>query len=87
MREGTPLPASIQNAPELPFWLSMFFEAFHALNPSRYSVNGTSPIPWDLVQAYAVHHDFDEYQTEQLHYFVAAMDRVYLEHEGKTRTK
>lgn len=77
MREGHPLPQKIANAPELRLGLELYFGAFLDLCNSR-SGMGDGPIPWTIVAEYARAYGFDEVQSEDLHYYVTAMDGVYM---------
>lgn len=87
MREGLPLPDRIQNAPELQFGLMLYWIAFWELCSCRPSAFDIGEIPWTAVQHYADDLELDEEQTEDLHYHVQAMDRVYIRHmRSKSKT-
>lgn len=79
-----PLPESIQNATELFLGLELYYQGFLDLSSCRstgYSTEG--PIPWLAVREWALLHELDEEQTEDLHYHIASMDEVYLKFKAK----
>lgn len=73
-----PLPDSIINAPQLNKGLSLFFKAYIDLDSERTHYQGPTPIPWSRIKDYAVSHDFDEEETDDLFYFVKEMDNFNL---------
>lgn len=83
MREGSPLPQRIQNAPQLAFGMQMYFTAFLDLTSCRQLGMTLGPIPWTAVNDYAIDLGLDEESTEDLHHFVRAMDNVYVSHHSK----
>ena len=83
MREGMPLPQSIQNAPELWFGLELYLNAFFDLNTERSSGMGVGPIPWSAIDRYAERHGFDDEQRTDLQYHIRALDATYIEHHNK----
>lgn len=76
-----PIPNKIKNAPTLDMGLELFFNAWFELTSTRPVGMGTGPIPWNVVQDYAERFDFDDFQTEALHYYMGAMDTVYFEYQ------
>lgn len=93
MRSRLPLPAKIQDAPELELGLELYFGAFFDLSTCRpNSGMGLSPIPWSAIEEYACVYEFDPEQREDLLYLVRAMDQAYIKHYAarskvKTATK
>ena len=88
MRDKLPLPARIQNAPDLPLGMEMFYSAFIELNSCRPSGFGIQPIHWTVIRDYCSAHDLDDEETEDLFFFVTSLDRVFREyHEKKSRKK
>jgi len=83
MRAGAPLPDRIANAPELAEGLQLFLIAFFDLDCERSHANAPTAIPWSSVQDYARAFDFDEEQTQDLHYFIRQMDSKHLEYIAK----
>lgn len=73
-REGHDLPDRIKNAPEIHPWLMVYMNAFFALDTQRSHANGVTRIPWLDVRQYALIHNFDKRQTEDLHYYIQLMD-------------
>lgn len=79
MREGLPLPETIQNAPTLLFGLDLYFTAFLDLSDSRSVGMGLGPIPWKVVHDYCEALELSESQTEAMHHHIRVMDAAYLE--------
>lgn len=84
-RRRSKLPDRIQNAPQLRLGLELYYIAFIDLSTCRTTGFGAGPIPWSVVQDYADTFDFDEDQTEALHYFVRKMDAAYLDHVNRPK--
>jgi len=78
MQMGQPIPDSIVNAPELSLGLQLYITAFFDLDSERSYGFSTGPIPWTSIKQYAVAFEFDNEQTEDLIYFIKAMDKAYL---------
>jgi len=88
MRFGQPIPDRIANAPELRIGLQLFLQGFFDLDSERTHVNGPAPIPWTSIKAYCVANELDEEQTDDMFYFVKAMDGRHLERlAAKLKTK
>lgn len=89
MREGLPLPAKIQNAPELMIGLQFYMMAFQQLNSDRgVAPDGRElPIPWSSIDRWADSHDIVGELKEDLHYHVRALDVAYLEYKESKRPK
>lgn len=79
IRAGEPLPARIQEAPELEQGLYLYLQAFFDLDSERSHAFGPVAIPWGSIKAYAEAFEFDEEQTEDLFYFIRKMDSVHLD--------
>ena len=76
---GQPLPERIENAPELILGSELYLHAFFDLDSERSHGMGLTRIPWSSVKDYAVAFDFDERQTEDLHYYIRKMDAANLQ--------
>lgn len=88
MREGTPLPARIANAPTLHLGLELFYNAFWDLTSCRDTGWGVGQIPWLAMRAYAVAWQFNGEQEEELYQYIRAMDNVYIDYyDKKNKTK
>lgn len=89
IRSGSrrPLPKAIQEAPVLEESLELFYDAYTSLGTCRPVGFGFSPIPWTAVADYCQRKDFDEYQTEALHFIVNEMDDAIRKHEKETKSK
>lgn len=86
MRRGAPIPDRIANAPELQVGLQLYLQAFFDLDSERSHGNGLSSIPWSAIKDYALAHDLDDEQTDDLFYFVKKMDKAHLDRlEAKTK--
>lgn len=78
MRFGQPIPDRIANAPELRIGLQLFLQAFFDLDSERTHVFSPSPIPWTSIKAYCEANELDEEETDDMFYFVKAMDEAHL---------
>lgn len=88
IRAGQPIPARIANAPELHFGLELFINAFLDLDSERDAGFTLGPIPFSKIREYAKAYEFDEDLTEDLIYFVKALDNANmkrLEREAKAK--
>jgi hypothetical protein len=74
MRSGQPLPDRIANAPELRTGLELYLQAFFDLDSERSHATSPTAISWSSVRNYAETFEFDEEQTENIHYFIREMD-------------
>lgn len=79
MRTGQPMPERIANAPELKMGLQLYMQAFFELDCERSHALAPTSIPRSKVEDYARAYDFDEEQTEDLHYFIRQMDNKHIE--------
>jgi len=77
------IPNAILDAPELHLGLEFYFTAFYELNTTRSVGWSAGPIPYFSVAEYAMLHDLDEEETEDLHYHIRRMDKAFLEHNAK----
>lgn len=78
MRERTPLPPSIQNAPELWLGLELYYGAFCDLDSDRSFGWSAGPIPWTSIRRWADTYGVTGDQFNDLVYFIRAMDAAYL---------
>lgn len=76
IRERTPFPDFIKDAPELLPGLSLFYTAYWDLVGDR--AESGAPIKWTAIRDYAQHYNFDDYQTEALFIHIREMDNVAL---------
>lgn len=83
MRERLPLPDHIINAPELFIGLELYLDAFWDLNSTRTSGWGLGPVPWSAINDFASTFELDEFQRDDLHYYVRVLDNAYIEHYSK----
>lgn len=83
MRQRSPLPERIKNAPRLWLGLELYYDAFWELSTCRASGMAVMPIPWSAMRDYASTFGLDEAQEEDLFYLVRAMDNAYIEHFEK----
>jgi hypothetical protein len=78
------LPDSLQDAPQLYVGLEIYYEAFLALTTCRALGHGAQgPISWLTIAEYADRNDFEGEQREDLFYFIAHMDKAYLDFQIK----
>lgn len=73
-----PLPDRIQNAPNLSPELEIYYRAFWELSTCRSVGFALGPIPWLAIRKYAEVGEFDSDMTQELHYYIRAMDERYL---------
>jgi len=78
MRLGHGMPDRIANAPELQIGLQLYWQAFFDLDSERTHANAPTPIPWTAIKQYCVAQDLDDEQTEDMFYFIKAMDAANL---------
>lgn len=83
MRARLPLPKAIQNAPDLPFGLELFYGAFLDLSLCRPAGWGVQPIPWLTIHEYAEAHGFDQETRDDLFFFVRSLDRAFCDYHAK----
>lgn len=86
MATGRPIPAKIQNAPQLRPGLDLYYDAFLDMNSCRASGMGIGQISWATIIEYSVAMQFSEEQTEDLMHHIRAMDHAYLEHWNKKQS-
>jgi len=78
VRAGQPIPSRIANAPELHIGLELFINAFFDLDTERQAGFSIGPIPWSKIKEYSEAYRFDEDLTEDLFYFVKALDNAHM---------
>lgn len=76
-RSGEELPKDMQNPVQLFLGLSLYLNAWHELDGER-DRSKLEPIRRSSVFEYADDYGFDEYQREDLWYYVREMDREFL---------
>lgn len=86
LKNNGPVPKKIAEAPILRFGLELYYAAFMDLVSIR-SGFGDGPIPFSAIADWARIAELDEEQTEDLHYYMSAMDAVYMEHVKKKQPK
>ncbi len=74
LRFKQPIPERILNKPELQKGLDIYLQAFLDLSLDRTN----EAIGWSSIIAYAQYYGFDFEQTEDLIFFIRAMDEEYL---------
>ena len=77
---GQPLPDRIANAPELISGLEMYLQAFFDLDSERSHSMGLTRIPWSSIKDYSLAFDLSVRQTEDLFYYIRAMDGANLQY-------
>ena len=81
------MPDSIANAPTLEFGLRLFSDAFHDLNSDRSFGMSMGPIPRMAMIDYCKAYELDDEATEDLIYFVSAMDQLFLKRQADKAKK
>lgn len=74
IRERSPFPDFIKDAPELEPGLALYYIAFLDLAGDRNGMGG--PIMWSSIQKYCEHYNLDEDQTEAMFYHIRRMDVI-----------
>lgn len=87
IRQGLPLPDSLENAPELFIGLNLFYSAFFDLHGCRQLGNALGPIDWITIDRYCERYEIEGEQYEDMHFFLGRMDYAYLERERNKTTK
>lgn len=87
LRERQPFPQRIQNAPEVPFGLELYFLAYQDLSTCRPGGMGLYPVPWMAVRHYAEWMGLDEEQEEELHFFVRQLDEAWIKYWEEKQAK
>jgi len=88
LRSGRPVPDRIANAPELKPGLLLYMQAFFDLDSERSHAFGPTPIPWTSIYQYTKAFELDPEQTEDMFYFIKAMDSANLKRiEEKSKQK
>lgn len=72
---GDPLPEAVKNKPELGLGLALYYNAWFDLDYERERPN---PITRSMAFGYARDYDFSNEQTEDLWYYMKAMDAKFL---------
>jgi hypothetical protein len=87
VRGRKPLPDAIQNAPDLFRGLELYYVAFMDLTSSRVMGATEGPIAWNVIDYYCRALQFSEDQREDAFYYIAAMDKAYLDFRTQKATK
>lgn len=75
-RDGIQPVGRIAAKPRLPTGLILYYEAFFDLDTERNHGNGLASIPWSAIVRYGDYYSLD---TDELLYFVKAIDNAHLE--------
>lgn len=80
-RQNMPLPARIQNAPELEPGLAFYYDIFSKLTTSRLPVQGgIGAIPYAAISGYCRDEGIDDVDTrEDVFYHVERLDVAYIQ--------
>jgi len=76
IRDGVQPVGRIAEKPKLPTGLILYYEAFFDLDTERNHGAGLASIPWSAIVRYGEYYQLD---TDELIYFVKAMDNAHLE--------
>lgn len=88
LRNGTPIPEAIANAPELMAGLQFYFVAFLDLTSCRsLGMGNEGPIWWTAIDKYAGRLELEGERREDLFHYISEMDKVYLEYRAKEAKK
>ena len=83
-RRGLPLPARIQNAPELAPGLGIYMRAFYDLDTCRPMGVTEGPIPWTAIERWCDAAKMtEEEERDDVHYLVRRLDNAYLAYKRK----
>lgn len=87
MRDRLPLPARIQNAPELQLGLELYFLAFFELSSCRPIGMDEGPIPWIAIWDYCERLGIEGDQRDDMFYHIRSMDNAYFQYKSSKRPK
>lgn len=79
LQAGRPIPPKIANAPELEPGLAFYMQAFHTLDSERSLGEVLEQIPWSKIQMYADRYHLDDEETEELEFFIRAIDLHHID--------
>ena len=79
VRMGAAIPDRIANQPVLNCGLELYLNAFFDLDTTRSHGLGLTPISWLSIKEYATSFDFNVELTEDLFFFIRAMDKSHLD--------
>lgn len=86
-RSGQAIPDRLINSPELQVGLEIYLTAFFELDSERQAGFAVGPIPWSRIREYALAYKFNEESTEDLFYYMKALDNSHMKRlaeKGKT---
>lgn len=86
IRQNSPIPDSIKDAPELMMGLALFYNSFFDLHGCRQLGDTLGPIDWIMIDRYCNRYDITGEQYDDMHFFISRMDFAYLERE-RAKTK
>ena len=81
------MPDRIMNAPQLEPYLILYLDAYFRLDSARNHGFGIMKISWFQIEDYAARNEFDEVQTECLHFYIGAMDKMVCDKIDAKQTK
>ena|ERR1017187_993375 len=87
IKQGAPIPERIANAPELRLGLELYLQAFFDLDSERSHGMGLTRIAWSSIVDYSIALGLNEDETDDMIYFVKAMDFANLERLDSKRAK
>lgn len=87
IRLGEQLPDRIANAPEIPEYMNLYFEAFFDLTTDRSFGMGEGPIPHSAIVQYCDRLNLNYDEEKDFVYFIRSMDNAYLEYREKQAKK
>jgi hypothetical protein len=85
VRENTPLPDAILNAPELMNGLAFYLSAWQELGYDRPVGFGAGPIPSRSIREYAKDMEMDCDDLFMFEHIIRAIDRFFLERSNKEK--
>ncbi len=83
VRGRKPLPDAIANAPDLQHGLELYYVAFMDLTSSRALGATEGPIAWNVIDYYCRAQEFSQEQREDTFYYIAEMDKAYLDYRAE----
>lgn len=82
-----PIPAAIQNAPELLPGLDLFISAYTELSTCRQLGMTEGPIPWLAMNAYCDVYEIDGDLRQEFFYILRQLDNEMMEYRESKRPK
>jgi hypothetical protein len=82
-----PLPDAILNKPKMAPGLEFIWRAFWEMSTDRDFGMAEGPIPWSVMDRYALRHEIEDDEFDRFVLMIKSLDSVYIEHRTKQQNK